>query len=301
MALCFNIVMRNSIYAISLLALASSLSSCAFFANDKWKEEYGTPELFLERVSDNNCFIYTYDDRSDLPEDTNFEVRDALVESGPYAASSRTFSSSERFFTYENFFSHSTAGPNFCTMSVYDDGFVKIDYKSALGPHQFAYFDMDATKASAVIDLVFAKIEYEQKVYSEDYASALKSGSIDSFLVAMEEEEKVYVRVTESSGYISECVPFLDNGELLELLKAPRYEPITGYFDSHAAMLQYNYRSSEELVWTYYLDNEFDVAFLDYEYIDRVGRKSTARLCYSIDADAGKAIHAKALELSKAK
>ena len=89
--------------------------------------------------------------------DCNLEVKNAILEAAPFNETNKTSSSEERYFTYHILRSHSTVGPNYCAMTIYDDGLMVIDYKSALGPHQYAYFVMDDDKATSIIDLVLTK------------------------------------------------------------------------------------------------------------------------------------------------
>ena len=154
--------MNKALLTLSLILISVPLVGCS---DDYWKEEFGTPELFLSNVSDHWCYVYKYDDQTERMVDSEFEIKNAISDSGPFEKTTIKGSKEDRFFTYEIYISPSNAGPNYCKMSIYDDGFIRIDHKSALGPHQYAYFLMDEEKATTLIDFAFIKVDTEKENY----------------------------------------------------------------------------------------------------------------------------------------
>lgn len=150
----FNNIMTKKLTAIVLVPIVFALTGC-FGDDGSWKEKYGTPELFLENVQEIPS-LYLYENESRFS-DTNFEVRDLIKESGPFEEIEKRSPTSQRYFTYEAFWQPATSGPNYCNMSIWDDGLIRIDHKSSLGPHGYLYFSMDEAKASRLNDFVFSK------------------------------------------------------------------------------------------------------------------------------------------------
>lgn len=145
---------------ISLLTLSFSLltlTGCFLFTDDgSWKEEYGSPELFLQNVSEEHReSIFKYASEGEM-QDTDFQVKKAILASSPFKSVKKKEPVAERYFTYQAYWIPATSGPNYCQMSIWDDGFIRIDHKSSLGPHGYAYFQMDADKAVLLNDLVFS-------------------------------------------------------------------------------------------------------------------------------------------------
>lgn len=297
--------MKKLILGSSLFFVALSLTSCDFFGNDNWKERYGTPELFLNEITDRWCYIHMYNETvGDI--DYNFEVRDALAEVGPFEQSNRKKSDVEKYFTYERYIGPSTTGPNYCLLLLYSDGFIKIDYKPSLGSHKYAYFEIDAVKAAPLVDFVFDKITNDRKAKLEDERAAMEEAKIENFLTAMEAKGSVkanFVEVAKSHKYFDEyaSTPFTDNGELLNLMKEVYYIETEEWDYDHYVAMTYNYDDSEkeENYWRYQLLSSGDYVEIRYDYVNRFKENLVACISYRIDATKGNAILAKASELAK--
>ena len=151
--------MKKPSLFLTTLSLAIPLAGCITIGDDGWKETYGTPTLFLNNVDTGQPLVYCGGkERIPWCYDENLEIRDILLASGPYAESKRIASDSDRYITYYLLRSNSTAGPNYCALMIYGDGFVTIDYKSALASHHYANFTMDETQANDLIDQVEPKV-----------------------------------------------------------------------------------------------------------------------------------------------
>ena len=237
--------------------------------------------------------------------DTNLEINKALLEAAPFETTKNKKSSVDTYFTYENFLSNAMSGPNYCLMQVYTDGFIRIDHKSSLGPHQYAYFTMDATKAEAIYDQVAIKIYYENQVEKEDLEKAKIDGAITNFITEMEKLESVNACYKDLSASDYQNHTFIDDGEILNLIKDVEYTPITNKtFPDSWVTLEYHYHDStkpDELEWSYNLHVDGDSMRINYEYIDRVGRKSKTAIYYSLDAAKGLEIINRSAELALAK
>ena len=147
--------MKHKHITLVLISMAFILTSC-LFDDGSWKDEYGTPELFLENVK-GVPNLYLYENENQYP-DTDFEILNLIKEAGPFEIISKRNPTKDRYFTYEAYWQPATSGPNYCTMSIWEDGFIRIDHKNSLGPHGYVYFSMDETKASYINDVVFQKL-----------------------------------------------------------------------------------------------------------------------------------------------
>ena len=155
--------MKNRLAFISFVTLSFALTGCLFsFDNkDDWKEEWGTPELFLEHIV-GNAYVYMYE-REGHYSDSDFVIRDLIKESGPFEGIEKRNSTTDRYFTYQGYWEPATSGPNCCYMSIWDDGLIRIDHKYSLGSHSYLYFSMDADKAINLNNVVFEKLSSIEK------------------------------------------------------------------------------------------------------------------------------------------
>ena len=144
--------MKKSVLFLPVLALSLVLCSCD---NDSWKKEYGTPELFIESVLNSlyNPDVYMYENQNHCHDD-DFIIASHILELGPFEKSAYK-KHSDRYFTYQAYWQPATSGPNYCNMSIWDDGFIVIRHKMSLGRLQSVYFTMDSTNASELVDYVF--------------------------------------------------------------------------------------------------------------------------------------------------
>lgn len=276
--------MKNKVAVLLLMPLTFTLTGC--FDDGSWKAEYGTPELFLEHVEGTpNLYLY---DKEVKYSDIDFEVRDLIKESGPFESINKRKATKERYFTYEAYWKPATGGPNFCNMSIWADGLIRIDHKSSLGPHGYVYFSMDATKASHINDVVFEKLEAVKKIREEDETKAKTDGSIQNFLSAMEEKTGVPARVYDKK----KTYDFNDSGEVLSVMKSTTYTPIDKL--SSEQVFWYNYGDE----WNYELWGT-SVVRLEYHYKNRLDENEGIVLIYSIESSKGQAIYNKALEVAK--
>ena len=147
--------MKRKLLVIPFIALSLTLTACpfSFGDNDAWKEEWGTPELFLQNVK-GKTYVYLYEKEGQYL-DNNYEIRDLIKESGPFESIDKRNPTTDRYFTYEGYWKPATSGPNYCNMSIWDDGLIRIDHKKSLGSHKYLYFSMDADKAFTINDRVF--------------------------------------------------------------------------------------------------------------------------------------------------
>ena len=148
--------MKNKLLYINLVSLSFLLTACPFSLGDngEWKKKYGTPELILENSWVNN--VYLYNDQSYFHDEENV-IREALKQAAPYEkASKRSVPKDMRYFTYEGVWKAATTGPNYEHLSVWENGYVRTDHKSSLGPHEYLYFSISEEKATYLVDLVFS-------------------------------------------------------------------------------------------------------------------------------------------------
>ena len=152
--------MKRKLLAIPFIALSLTLTACPFSLseNDEWKKSLGKPELLLEN-SKNESYVYLYEDQHQY-KDTNNIIREAIKEAAPFEEiNSRSVPDDVRFFTYEASWIPATSGPNYEHLSIWQNGFVRIDHKKSLGSHKYLYFSIDEEKATTLVELVFSIID----------------------------------------------------------------------------------------------------------------------------------------------
>jgi len=154
-----KIIKNRPIFFIPLISLSFLLTACPFSFSDngEWKKNYGTPELLLEN-SKNESYVYLYENQ-DQYEDKDNIIRDAIKEVAPFIENdSHSVPNNIPFFTYEATWTPATTGPNYNHLSIWQNGFVRIDHKSSLGPHEYLYFSIDEGEATQLVDFVFSII-----------------------------------------------------------------------------------------------------------------------------------------------
>ena len=295
-------IMKKAFATLPMIIVSISLTSCFFSCGgDGWKEEWGTPELFLESIRSDDPYIYLYENQ-DRWHDTNFEVKNAIKESGPFTSIDKREPTVDRYFTYQGYWQAATSGPNYCNMSIYDDGLMIIHHKYSLGGHGYAYFSMDATKAIALNDLVFTKIPYEKQVTNEDNEQAILDGGINNFFTAMEAKVSAPVKYTDFREDGEYYFKFHDFGELLNLMKTANYEEAKNSisFSDLRAAVSYNYPVNEKPneIWTYRLDRDAEMVKITYGYTNRLGASATIHFYYLIDSSIGNSFIAKAADMA---
>ena len=291
--------MKKRILLTSLVfVLPFVLTGCDWFADKQWKEKFGTPELFLDKVDVQKSNIRMFNDSDDY--DYGDEVKTALLEATPFEKATKKNKTAPKYFTYYHLIASANSGPNYCKMSVYNDGYISIDYKTSLGPHQYAYFTMDEAKASEIVDFTFTKIENNQKIREEDAEAAQEHAKIEDFIGTMREKSSItQCQYTELKNHVYEDTKFYDDGDLLLLMKDVEYTKTSEFTVSYAA-LTYNYRDKAEAqqYWEYELDSKCNLVSVYYTYRNSLDESSGLSIQYSIDVNKGTAILAKAKELA---
>ena len=154
--------MNKKLLHVPLIGLSLYLTACRFSFGDngEWKKTYGTPELLLKNAKDES-YVYLYDNQNQFMDENNV-IREAIKEVGPFENSdNHSIPKDIRYFTYEASWVPATTGPNYEHLSIWQNGFVRIDHKSSLGPHEYLYFSIDEEKANQLVDLVFSIIKAE--------------------------------------------------------------------------------------------------------------------------------------------
>lgn len=151
--------MKKTLLLSSLPILSLSLTSCIFsFQEDNsWKEQYGTPTIFLESVKEQvpgNASVAMFDTYSQYHDD-NFEIADAILGCAPFETTGEYRITDDKFFTYQAYWQPSTMGPNYCNLVISEKGIAIIQHKTALGRLQSFYFSFDREKAFNIVVHVF--------------------------------------------------------------------------------------------------------------------------------------------------
>lgn len=297
--------MKKALVLSFIVSLSLSLTGC----KKSWNS-FNTPEKFLNMAAKNpdNCTIAVNGEYKTNPHrDYKLEIQQALSNAGSFKQSSLTEPTSQRYFSYANMYYNGLIGLEgdlFCIMSVYDDGFIKIDYeyydKELL--HNYAYFEMDANKAYTINGLVVSKIERDEQIIAEDRMQANRDASIDNFITAMEKKGSVRtIYYDNHEDNTQDTYEYLDKGELLSLIKDVEYVSVNKSYPigSSVALIYNAYNINEGRYWTYSLYDTGNYVGIQYNYTNRLNVSCKTFLSYEIDASQGKAILAKALELGK--
>lgn len=298
--------MKRLILFSFVVSMSLSLTACS----DSWNN-YNTPEKFLKAAANHSgyCYITTNSDyKSGGHRDYNLEIKNALSNAGSFKKTDQSNPNSQRFFSYVNMYYNGFIGlesDRFCIMSVFDDGFIKIDYEyyEKEPKHKYTYFEMDATKAYEINDLVVDKIANDERIKEEDRNQAYQDASIENFIQAMEKKSSVktvYYEHNHLAGTLN-TYNFYDKGDLLSLIKDVEYTKTSkGYPLEGSKDLIYNdYSKNDDKDWTYSLYDTGNYVEIRYYYKNRLGEGETVKINYEIDATKGKEILAKALELGK--
>lgn len=302
--------MKRRLLAVFIALIPLSLTSCTGLSWGNLK----TPAKFLKQVESDpgRCWIALPEgdlSYGNISKDYGLEVKKALSDAGGFKKTECNQTEAHRFFDYgiryKDGFVGLAAGLN-CTMTVYDDGFIKIECETYDKDNKYAYFTMDATKAYDITDFVYEKIPRDKQTILEDRAQAYKDGDIANFIVAMEKKETIKATLTEYNDDRTTLANYnlQDNGELLSLIKAAEYTRTTDYYPNDASrVLFYNPYTTEpgELSWCYYLYDSYDYVDLYYSYRNRLNENNNITISYKIDSVKGKVIYDKALEIAKAK
>ncbi len=298
--------MKRRLFLVITLLLPFVLLGCT---DGSWKD-YKTPERFLKKaVSSSHRFSISTGDlkpREAYHKDYNFEVKDALSNAGGFRKTDLSSSRADRHFNYVCRYSDGLVGLSpalYCTMSVYDDGFINIHFET-LKEDKDAYFEMDAERAYAINDLVIEKIQREEQILADDKKQAYLDGAVDNFLIAMEKKTSIKTRVYEPTpdNYGRYIYDFRDNGTILDLLKGLEYtrtDKSSPYLSREALIYNCYDENDKEPSWAYYLYDSGDYVGVYYHYENTFGEIRSVELSYETDATKGKEVLVKALELAK--
>lgn len=155
-------IKNRPLFFIPLISLSLLLTACPFTFGDggEWKNKYGTPELLLENSRDES-YVYLYGDQNQYKDQDNI-IREAIKEVAPFEKNdSHKVPKDIQYFTYEASWIPATSGPNYEHLSIWKNGFVRIDHKSSLSSHKYLYFSIDEEKATQLVEFVFSIINVE--------------------------------------------------------------------------------------------------------------------------------------------
>lgn len=273
--------MRSILVLLPIIVSVFSFNGCSIFASDDWKEEYGTPELFFENTYGDK-YVYMYENEGQY-KDEDLEILNAMKESGPFEETSKKEATSDRYFTYQGYWTPATSGPNYCYLSIWDDGFVRIHHKQSLGPHSYLYFTMDSDKAKSLTDMVFEKVSYAEDIRNADEAQAKIDGSIENFLTMIEKKNSVACSIVLKEGIMYNTYSFIDYKEIFEILKNTTYTPVDSLKDD----VFFFYNTSQD--WTLELWGTSRVR-IQYHYTNKLDEYRGVALFYEVDSSVGQSI-----------
>ncbi len=288
--------LSKKLLIISISSMLFSLSGCISFADDRWKE-YNTPELFLSHSVVHDYITVESTGIEDSVLDYEFKIKDLILAVENYETISKKSTKSKRYISYKILISHSTAGPNYSNMYIYDDGYLQIDHKSALGRKRSFYYSFDSSVAHTLVDSIENRINEIIEAENEDLEKAIVAGSMNNFITAIEEAEVVPVRCWEDKKTYN----FYDDNELLDIIKTidlERSNDTTNY----GQILLYNTNFTGEASlkeWHLDLLKNFEFIEIYYAYKNRFDYPKTSLTRYSLEPEKGRELYQKALEMAK--
>lgn len=289
----YKVNMKKRLLFIPVAAVALSLSACKL-DDTEWRKDYGTPELFLNSLSgEHHSETLIVNDES-IGIDYNYEIKNAILASGPFEERNNKDDGTGRYFTYRAYYRTDATGENYCSMDIWDNGYLKITHKTSVGPKHYAYFSMDEEKATYVNDLVIEKDSRQKQIAEDAYQQALVDGAIDNFIIEMEKKSSYPVSYLDFTNNTYTSYEYVDEGELFDLIKQATFTPSDDNFAGERQLVFNNDNN-----WSFII-NSFGVPYVNYVYTDSLDRTEVVRITYSLPEAERDAILAKALELGKA-
>ena len=288
--------MKRRLLFIPVAAIALSMTGCIFDDNE-WRKEYGTPELFLNSVTEERRSESLIVGIENIGPDYDFEIKNALLESGPFEARNNKDDGTGRSFTYRAYWIPAMTGPNYCQMDIWDNGYITITHKRSIGSKQYAYYAMSEENATYVNDLVREKDARQKQIAEEAYQQALVDGAIENFITEMEKKSSYPVRYLEEKNRLGyQVYEFIDRGELFGLIKQATFTPTDDNFVGESILV---FNDGYDETWQFIINN-FGISYVNYVYTDSLDRTDVVRITYSIPEEQQTAILAKAAQLAKA-
>ena len=157
-----NTAVKCFLIAFSFLLLCG-LTSCR---DNGWKK-YDTPERFLEHAIEHHYVTVSSTELEGDVMDYGLKIKDLILEVGNFETTSKRDDKSEHYISYKILIALSTAGPNYSNLYLYDNGYVEIVYKSALGRQHWFYYSFDPEKAATLVEEIENRIIENQQRQDE--------------------------------------------------------------------------------------------------------------------------------------
>lgn len=163
-----NVKIKNAalkcLFATLVLLLLLGLTACK---DDGWKEYY-TPELFLDKAIEHRYVTVTSTELDGEVMDYGLVIKNLILDIDGFEETEKRAVKSERYISYKILIALSTAGPNYSDMYLYDDGYLEIVYKSALGDWHRFYYSFDAAKAPTLVEKIENRITENLQEHTEN-------------------------------------------------------------------------------------------------------------------------------------
>lgn len=286
---------RSALLLLSLLFVAFASSGCFGSSDEDWKE-YRTPELFLDHSMVHAYVTVESTEIEGSIQDYGLEVKKTILDAAPFQEVGSISPAKKRHVSYNMLFSHSTAGPNYSNMHIYEDGYLQIDYKKALGPLRSFYFTFDPS--TKLVDNVERRISTVLAGIEEDAEKARSEGIVQNMVAALIDESTVPVWCTDGSKQYD----YLDDGSLLSVIASTSFTPKDALVTNPVFI--YNggrsYLPSRD-GWSLGLAGDHETAAVNYRFTHRYGGVDTVIIGYSLAKADGENLLSKAIEAGMAK
>ena len=287
--------MRKRLLFIPVAAITLSIVSCSF-DDAEWRKTYGTPELFLSSVSEEGHNESLVINDEEIIPDYGFEIKSAILASGPFESRNNEDDGAGRSFTYRAYYQTDSTGACYCVMDIWDNGYLKITHKNSVGSKQYAYSSISEEKGTYLNDLVIEKNTLQKQIAEDAYRQALVDGAIDNFIAEMEKKASYPVTYLEFVNNNYTVYEYYDEGELFDLIKQAAFTPSE---DNFAGERQLVFNNDDNDKWLFVI-NSLGIPYVSYVYTDSLDRTEVVRITYSLPDAERDAILAKALQLGKA-
>ena len=287
--------MKKRLLFIPIAVTTLSVTSCRF-DDDEWRKDYGTPELFLNSVTEERHQESLIVNDENIGPDYGFEIKNAILDSSPFENRNTEDDGTGRSFTYQAYYQTDAAGASYCVMDIWDNGYLKITHKKTIGPKHYAYYSISEERATYLNDLVIEKNARQKQIAEDAYQQALVDGAIENFITEMEKKSSYPVTYLDFKNNSYTTYEFVDEGELFNLIKQATFTPSDDNFAGERRLVFNNDNNDK---WSFVINN-YGVPYVNYVYTDSLDRTEVVRITYSLPDEERDAILDKALQLGKA-
>ena len=290
--------MKKLLALTFLLSSVLSLTGCIDDDDGRW-DEYNTPELFLSHAIVHHYITVESSDVEGEILDYDLYIKDAILDNHEFKKVSYFRPTGSSYIIYNMIFSYSIHGVNYANMSIYRDGSLRIECKTAFTGRRYFCYKFDSGEANTLIDTINSRITLVKSIEDNDDATAKENGSISNFLSTLENTDYV-VPIYVRDGY--DIYRYTDsNRTLLNALKDIEFTLIEQQTPFYYETLLYNLNYEDDPSvsgWYLELGYTFDLVEIIFDYTNSFNYQTATTIWYSIDSSVGESLYNLALEIA---